>query len=144
MNKFFPTIFIRGHAFVVCAKFIKLETTYGWYYDGCGKCSSKVKEEDGELKCFLCKKTPNLIQPRSPSCQTHVNLRSLMHILHLITSPQYNRLKLHYVVSDDSGSMSIVFWDKLATQLLDYTATQLEFLLKEVIDYSTLNYVYKI
>ena len=43
------------------------------------------------------------------------------------------RLKLHYRVFDSSGSISVVFWDRLAVQLINKTASQLQFLLKEVI-----------
>ena len=43
------------------------------------------------------------------------------------------RLKLHYSVFDSTGSISVVFWDRLAVQLLNKTASQLKFLIKEVI-----------
>lgn len=47
-----------------------------------------------------------------------------------------DRMKLHYTVEDESGTVSVVFWDKHATQLVDYTASQLQFILKEVDDAS--------
>ena len=45
----------------------------------------------------------------------------------------FGRLKLHYCVFDSSGILSVVFWDRLAIQLLNKIASQLKFLLKEVI-----------
>lgn len=42
------------------------------------------------------------------------------------------RLKAQYAVSDDSGQVSIVFWDKLAVQLIGKTAAELKALSKEV------------
>lgn len=42
------------------------------------------------------------------------------------------RLKLHYCVEDESGSSSVVFWDRLAVQLINKTASQFKFLAQEV------------
>lgn len=36
------------------------------------------------------------------------------------------RLKVHYIVGDSSGSVSVVFWDRLARQLLNKTAAELK------------------
>lgn len=36
------------------------------------------------------------------------------------------RLKVHYLVNDDTGSCSVVFWDKLATELLHQSAAELK------------------
>lgn len=41
------------------------------------------------------------------------------------------RLKVHYLVGDSTGTTSVVFWDKLAHELLNKTAPELkEILLK--------------
>lgn len=42
------------------------------------------------------------------------------------------RLKLHYTVTDDSGSCSVVFWDKESFQLVNKMAVQSQFILAEV------------
>lgn len=56
---------IQGDAFVICAEFQKLETIHNWVYDGCSKCSAKLKDDDdGVLICPLCKKKPKAVEPK--------------------------------------------------------------------------------
>lgn len=44
----------------------------------------------------------------------------------------WSRLQIHYTVEDQIGTVSAIFWDKLATQLLGKTAVELKQLLKSV------------
>ncbi|XP_028753464.1 uncharacterized protein LOC114713054 [Neltuma alba] len=86
-------------AFIITCKVIKLETRHGWTYDGCSKCASKPKDDNGSLHCSLCKKKPVLVEPK---------------------------LKVHYVVEDHSGKTSVIFWDKLAVQLFKKNALEMK------------------
>lgn len=54
---------------MVCCEIEKLETIYGWCYDGCSRCSTKVKDEDGEMFCPHCKRRPIAVEPRWFFCQ---------------------------------------------------------------------------
>lgn len=45
------------------------------------------------------------------------------------------RLKVHYTVADDSGTASVVFWDKLATQIFGKTASEMKQILLSVSSY---------
>ncbi|KAI9108293.1 hypothetical protein K1719_020776 [Acacia pycnantha] len=92
---------ILGDSFVIHCQIHKLETKYDWIYDGCPKCGSKVKSDDPSWICPLCKKQP---EPK---------------------------MKLHYLVRDKTGSTSVIFWDKLAVQLVKKTASELKCLVKE-------------
>ena len=50
---------------MICAEFQKLETIHNWVYDGCSKCSAKLKDDDdGVLICPLCKKKPKAVEPK--------------------------------------------------------------------------------
>ncbi|KAI9112501.1 hypothetical protein K1719_016424 [Acacia pycnantha] len=90
-----------GDSFVIHCQIHKLETKYDWIYDGCPKCGSKVKSDDPSWICPLCKKQP---EPK---------------------------MKLHYLVRDKTGSVSVIFWDKLAVQLVKKTASELKCLVKK-------------
>ena len=46
------------------------------------------------------------------------------------------RLKLQYMVSDDSGTCSVVFWDRDDVQLIKRTTKQFKFMLSEVSQFS--------
>lgn len=39
---------------------------------------------------------------------------------------------MHYAIEDESGCASVVFWDRLAIQLVKKTASQLKFIENEV------------
>ncbi|XP_054782777.1 replication factor A protein 1-like [Prosopis cineraria] len=91
-------------SFLISCVIIKLDTRNGWNYDGCSKCASKPKPQNGSLYCPLCKKKPASIE---------------------------TKLKLHYTVEDETGKVNVVFWDKLAIQLLGQTATELKVILHE-------------
>ncbi|KAI9114219.1 hypothetical protein K1719_014869 [Acacia pycnantha] len=95
-----------GDSFVIHCQIHKLETKYDWIYDGCPKCGSKVKSDDPSWICPLCKKQP---EPK---------------------------MKLHYLVRDKTGSVSVIFWDKLAVQLVKKTASELKCLVKEMNDFN--------
>ena len=43
----------------------KFETTHDWNYDGCAKCASKLKGDIADFICPICKKKPELIEPKS-------------------------------------------------------------------------------
>ncbi|KAK4275760.1 hypothetical protein QN277_018790 [Acacia crassicarpa] len=93
-----------GESFVISCHIQKLETRYDWKYDGCSKCGSKAKLDYPSSICHIYKKIPESIVPK---------------------------MKIHYLVKDASGSASIIFWDKLAVQLVKKTASELLNLLKE-------------
>ena len=40
-------------------------------------------------------------------------------------------MKVHYIIRDESGSSSIVFWDRLASQLFGKSATEMKLKLDE-------------
>ena len=42
------------------------------------------------------------------------------------------RMKVHYLVGDDSGTASVIFWDRLAMQLIGKSARELKLKLDEV------------
>ena len=44
----------------------------------------------------------------------------------------YSRLKIHYSVEDETGTASVVFWDKQATQILGKTAAEMKQILLSV------------
>ncbi|XP_028782229.1 replication protein A 70 kDa DNA-binding subunit A-like isoform X2 [Neltuma alba] len=90
--------------FIIICVIMKLETRHGWTYDCCSKCGSKPKMEDGSWYCMTCKKKPESIEPK---------------------------LKVHYVVEDESGKTSVIFWDKLAVQLFNKNATEMKVLLQK-------------
>ncbi|XP_028778051.1 uncharacterized protein LOC114734595 [Neltuma alba] len=94
----------REEAFIINCKVIKLETRHGWSYDGCSKCASKPKEENGSLHCSNYKKKPQSVEPK---------------------------LKVHYVVEDQSGKTSVIFWDKLVVQLFNKNATEIKLTLEQ-------------
>ncbi|KAK4260997.1 hypothetical protein QN277_004053 [Acacia crassicarpa] len=87
-----------GDSFVIHCQIYKLETKHGWIYDACSKCGSKVKIDDPSWICPLCKKKPDSIEPK---------------------------MKIHYLVRDQTGSASVIFWDKLDVPLVKKTASEL-------------------
>ncbi|XP_028751228.1 uncharacterized protein LOC114711041 [Neltuma alba] len=90
--------------FIVNCRVLKLETHYGWTYDGCTKCRTKPKEENGSAYCSNCKKKPIAVELK---------------------------LKVHYVVGEDTGKTSVIFWDKLAVQLFQKNAFEMKVILKQ-------------
>ena len=42
------------------------------------------------------------------------------------------RMKVHYLVGDDSGTASVIFWDRLAMQLIGKSAREMKLKLDEV------------
>ncbi|KAK4278435.1 hypothetical protein QN277_016281 [Acacia crassicarpa] len=93
-----------GNSFVINCQIHKLETRHGWKYDGCSKCGSKADLDNPSSICPLCKKIPEKIEPK---------------------------MRIHYLVKDKTGSASVIFWDKLAVQLVKKTASELIHLLKK-------------
>ncbi|XP_054817693.1 uncharacterized protein LOC129317387 [Prosopis cineraria] len=89
----------QDSSFLIMAEIIKLETRHGWTYEGCGRCATKPRLENGKQMCTSCKKQPDSIE---------------------------SKLKVHYIAADDSGKVSLVFWDKLAYQLLQKNAPELK------------------
>ncbi|XP_028752889.1 uncharacterized protein LOC114724812 [Neltuma alba] len=87
-----------GENFVINCIIQKLETRYDWVYDGCSKCGTKPRLENETSICPSCRKTPDSIEPK---------------------------MKVHYTVKDHTGSTSVIFWDKLAVDLIKNTATEL-------------------
>lgn len=43
----------------------KFETVHHWTYDGCAKCAAKLKGDIEDFICPICKKKPELIEPKS-------------------------------------------------------------------------------
>ena len=41
-------------------------------------------------------------------------------------------MKLHYLVKDDTGAVSVIFWDKFAAQLIGKSASEMKLKLLEV------------
>ncbi|XP_028753423.1 uncharacterized protein LOC114713014, partial [Neltuma alba] len=76
----------------------KLETAYGWNYDGC-PCDKKPFYVNGKLKCS--------------ACNTEVKM----------TEPKF---KVHYKARDSTGKCSIIFFNRLASQLLNCVAADLK------------------
>ncbi|XP_028802979.1 uncharacterized protein LOC114758129 [Neltuma alba] len=75
----------------------KVETSYGWYYDGC-PCDKKPAYEGDKLKCN--------------SCHREV----------LMTEPKF---KLHYTVFDSTAKCSILFFNRHASELIHCSAVDL-------------------
>ncbi|KAK4281939.1 hypothetical protein QN277_013379 [Acacia crassicarpa] len=100
-----------GNSFVINCQIHKLETRHGWKYDGCSKCGSKADLDNPSSICPLCKKIPEKIEPK---------------------------MRINYLVKDKTGSASVIFWDKLAVQLVKKTASELIHLLKKVTTYDNL------
>ncbi|XP_028774119.1 uncharacterized protein LOC114731162 [Neltuma alba] len=88
-----------GETFVINCVIHKLETTYGWLYDGCGKCGSKLRDENNTITCPGRQKKPDSIEPK---------------------------LKVHYAVKDDTGTTSVIFWDKHASELINKSVAELK------------------
>ncbi|XP_028805232.1 replication factor A protein 1-like [Neltuma alba] len=90
-----------GEYFWIRCKVIKVDTRHGWKYIGCSKCGSKPKDDDVKQPCMgnLCKKKPTTYE---------------------------SKLRVHYTVMDESGKISVVFFDKLAIQFIGKTAAELE------------------
>ncbi|XP_028787093.1 uncharacterized protein LOC114743047 [Neltuma alba] len=93
-----------GESFVVKCTVKKLETYHGWTYDGCSKCAAKTRLEGTSVMCPICKKVPDAIEPK---------------------------LRIHYMVEDDTGSASLIFWDKQAIQLINKSTTELKLLMQQ-------------
>ncbi|XP_054796549.1 replication protein A 70 kDa DNA-binding subunit A-like isoform X2 [Prosopis cineraria] len=87
---------------VIRARIKKLETALGWCYKGCVVHESKLKEENGQLYCEKCKKEKSLSELK---------------------------FKVHYTVVDNTGTASVVFFNKLAEQLIQSKAIKLKKLL---------------
>ncbi|XP_054824801.1 uncharacterized protein LOC129322518 [Prosopis cineraria] len=83
---------------------MKLDTRHGWNYDGCTKCAIKTIEQNDSTYCPTCKKKPDSVEPK---------------------------LKIHYTVEDETGKVTVVFWDKLAVQLLHKTVAELKAILHD-------------
>ncbi|XP_054789830.1 replication protein A 70 kDa DNA-binding subunit B-like [Prosopis cineraria] len=91
-------------SFLIFCTVVKLETRHGWTYDGCAKCATKPKEVNESLYCPNCKKKPQSIEPK---------------------------LKIHYTVADKSRKASVIFWDKLAVQLIQRSAAEMKLILNQ-------------
>ncbi|XP_028803903.1 uncharacterized protein LOC114758973 [Neltuma alba] len=94
----------RGETFVIRCIIQKLETRYGWIYQGCSKCGTKLRLENESWICPSCQKKPEFID---------------------------HKMKLHYTVKDETGIASIIFWDKLAVELIKNSAAELKVILDE-------------
>ena len=60
---------MQGDDFYVQCELVKLESRFGWQYDGCAKCASMPKAQDPDnpaspLWCPFCKKPPAKIEPK--------------------------------------------------------------------------------
>ncbi|XP_028757320.1 uncharacterized protein LOC114754709 [Neltuma alba] len=93
-----------GETFVIRCIIQKLETRYGWIYQGCSKCGTKLRLENESWICPSCQKKPEFID---------------------------HKMKLHYTVKDETGIASIIFWDKLAVELIKNSAAELKVILDE-------------
>ncbi|XP_028789424.1 uncharacterized protein LOC114745433 [Neltuma alba] len=93
-----------GDSFVISCQIQKLETRYGWVYDGCSKCGTKPRIENSTQICGTCKKKVDFMEPK---------------------------LRVHYLVKDQTGTASVIFWDKQAVQLVENTATEMKRILQQ-------------
>lgn len=55
----------QGDYFTIMCEIQKFETVHGWEYDGCGKCASKIKGDVADFICPVCKKEPEVVEPKS-------------------------------------------------------------------------------
>ncbi|XP_028764311.1 replication protein A 70 kDa DNA-binding subunit-like [Neltuma alba] len=76
----------------------KIEIAYGWTYDGCS-CDRKPVYENDKLKCKSYTNDVLTIEPK---------------------------FKLHYTVFDSTGICSIIFFNRLACDLIGFSAEQLK------------------
>ncbi|XP_028794361.1 uncharacterized protein LOC114749978 [Neltuma alba] len=90
-----------GDYFWIKCKVIKVDTGHGWKYIGCSRCGSKPKDDDVKQPC------------NSKSCKNK-------------PTTYESKLRVHYTVMDESGKVTIVFFDKLAVQYIGKTAVELE------------------
>ncbi|KAI9083786.1 hypothetical protein K1719_034254 [Acacia pycnantha] len=90
-----------GKYFAVICEIKKFLTRDKWFYEGCSRCGTKSQVTNGVASCGnnYCKGKKCTIQPK---------------------------LRLNYLIADESGTASIVLFDKHATELLKKTASQLK------------------
>ena len=112
---------------------IKLQTMHGWMYEGCPKCGSKPRIQESIVMCGAARKRLNLLS-QSKFVNSIVKLFGVSFAQNFIINflLMFNRMKVHYLVGDDSGTTSVIFWDRLAMQLIGKSAREMKLKLDEV------------
>ncbi|XP_054777203.1 uncharacterized protein LOC129285489 [Prosopis cineraria] len=82
----------------------KLQTANGWTYDGCNSCTTKPRVRNGQLYCGGCK--------------TYI----------IEMGPKF---RVHYIVANNTREISVAFFDRHMTELLDTTTSTLKDALKQ-------------
>ncbi|XP_059289652.1 uncharacterized protein LOC132043185 [Lycium ferocissimum] len=89
---------LQEGSFWIVATIVYIELKNGWSYLSCIKCAKKVYKVGSKFNCLKCKSNKN-------SAQT--------------------RYRLQVRVTDNSGSVSLLIWDRDATKLIGKIANEL-------------------
>lgn len=96
-----------------------------WFVPIVRRSQKLLNQSKGEMQLYIITNSPNIFVP-------HVFAALTSHTYLAMISLSECRLKIHYTIGDETGTASVVFWDKLASQLLDKSAAELKQILMTV------------
>ena len=116
-----PSYASQGKYFAVICEFKKCLTRDGWFYDGCSRCGTKPTLTNGVASCGnnYCRSKRCTVESKYDRFKS-----ALLTIYHYIIVQHLHlmflscKLRLNYLIVDESGTASIVLFNKQATELL--------------------------
>ncbi|XP_049375033.1 uncharacterized protein LOC125840091 [Solanum verrucosum] len=108
--------------YYIVAKIIHLEIDHGWSFLACKQCAKGVDEVGDKLYCRQCGFVESVIRRYGQNSNFSIYVSYKLNNLTKLTIQRY---KLKVRVLDDTGTISVMLWDGVATKMIGKSAADL-------------------